>query len=65
MPTSATGERTFSMARRVKTWLRSTMTQKQCYSVALHFHKHRTDKLLPIKASNEFVECNENRKRNF
>lgn len=64
--TSATGERTFSMARRVKTWLRSTMTQKLFNSIALlHFHKERTDKLCLTDVANEFVECNKNLRRNF
>ena len=42
--TSATAERTFSMARRVKTWMRSTMLPSRFNSLAvLNFHKVRTD----------------------
>ena len=42
--TSATGERSFSMERRVKTWLRANMKQQRFNNVALlHTHKARTD----------------------
>ena len=44
--TSATTERTFSSLRRLKTYLRSTMTQKRLNNVLLaHVHKDRTDQL--------------------
>ena len=44
--TSATGERSFSMTRRVKTWLRANMKQQRFNNVALlHTHKARTDKI--------------------
>ena len=44
--TSAAGERSFSSARRLKTWLRSTMTQTRFSNLTiLNTHKHRTDKL--------------------
>ena len=43
---SSTAERTFSFARRVKTWMRSTMLPSRFNSVSiLHFHKDRTEKL--------------------
>ena len=54
--TSATGERSFSMARRVKMWLRANMNQQRFKNVAL-LHAH--------KIANEFVQRNENRFRNF
>ena len=61
--TSATGERSFSMARRVKTWLRANMKQQSFNNVAfLHTHKART-RLLDV--ANKFVPRNENRFRNF
>ena len=42
--TSATGDRLFSMARRVKTWLHANMKQQRFNNVALlHTHKARTD----------------------
>ena len=43
--TSATPERSFSSARRLKTWQQSTMKQKRFNSLAiLHEHKELTDK---------------------
>ena len=65
--TSATGERSFSMARRVKTWLRANMKQQRFNNVALllHSHKARTDKMRLLDIANEFVQRNENRFRNF
>ena len=44
--TSATPERSFSLARIVKTWLRATMTQKRFNALAiLNCHKEVTDSL--------------------
>ena len=41
---NATSERTFSALRRVKTYLRSTMTQTRMNNlITLHVHKERTD----------------------
>ena len=63
---SATGERSFSMARRVKTWLRAKMSHQRFNHVAiLNAHKARTDKVRLVDIANEFVSRNENRKRNF
>lgn len=64
--TSATGERSFSAARRLKTWLRSSMTQTRFNSLAiLNIHKDRTDRLNLIHVANEFVGRNDIRKRQF
>ena len=42
--TSAAGERFFSSARRLKTWLRSTMTQTRFSNLTiLNTHKQRTE----------------------
>ena len=61
---SATDERTFSLARRVKTWMRSSMLPTRFNSVsALNFHKERTDRLDIIKIPNAFVQANNNRLR--
>ena len=54
---TASGERTFSTARRIKTWLRAKMNQERFNSVAV-LNTHRTDKIDII--ANNFV-CNENR----
>ena len=66
-PTSgATAERTFSLVRRVKTWMRSTMLPTRFNSVSiLNFHKDRTDKLDLIKIANAFVQSDDNRMRIF
>lgn len=43
---SAEAERTFSALRRLKTWLRTTMTETRLNSVTVcHIHRHRLDKL--------------------
>jgi len=62
---SSTGERSFSCARRVLTWQRSTMEQDRFNSLAiLNTHKDRTDSLDLIRVANNFV-TNDNRKRHF
>ena len=64
--TSATGERSFSTARRVKTWLRANMKQQRFNNVTLlHTHTATTDKTRLLDVANEFVQRNENRCRNF
>ena len=64
--TSATPERTFSLARRLKTWNRSTMTQKRFNSIAvLSYHKQRTDKINLVNIANEFVSKHDERKIAF
>ena len=64
--TNAAGERSFSSARRLKTWLRSTMTQTRFSNLTiLNTDKQRTDKLCLIDVANEFAALNENRKSNF
>ena len=52
---SAAGERSFSIARRLKTWLRSSMTQERFSNLAiLNSHKDRTDRLSLLDIANEF-----------
>ena len=64
--TSAARERSFSSARRLKMWLRSTLTQTRLSNLTiLNTHKQRTDKLCFIDVTNEFVAFNENRISNF
>lgn len=64
--TSAAGERSFSTARRLKTWLRSRMNQERFSNLTvLNIHKERTDRLSTIDIANEFTDRNTNRKRNF
>ena len=64
--TSASSERLFSAARRVKTWLRSSMTQQRFSNLTLlNCHKQETEKLNVIDIANTFVRRSDNRKRNF
>ena len=64
--TSATGERSFSTARRIKTWLRANISQKRFTHLAiLNTHKTRTDNLRIVDVANVFASRNENRKRKF
>ena len=61
--TSATAERSFSTLRRVKTYLRSTMTQKRLNSVlVLHAHQDYTDSINMRHVASDFVALNDNRK---
>ena len=64
--TSATAERSFSMARRMKTWLRSTITQKRFNSLAvLNTHKEILDELSLVEVENDFVDGRSNRRNEF
>lgn len=55
--TNATSERSFSALCRVKSYLRSTMSQARLNSLMiLHVHKDLTDQLNLIEVANEFVE---------
>ena len=64
--TSATAERTFSALRRMKSYLRSTMSQKRLNHVALlHTQKERTDRIDLIAIAKEFVLANDRRRSYF
>ena len=64
--TSVNGERSFSLARRVKTWLRSNMVQKRLNTIViLNSRKERIENLEIIDVANKLVQVNDNRKRNF
>jgi hypothetical protein len=53
---SATGERSFSTARRVKTWQRSTMLQSRfSHLTILNTHKDRIDNLCLVSVANAFL----------
>ena len=61
--TSATAERSFS-CRRVKTWLRSTMSQTRLNNtVLLHAHRHLTPDISTV--TNDFINLNDQRRRIF
>ena len=56
LASNSTAERTFSMAQRVKNWMRSSMLPSRFDSVAmLHYQKERTDCLDLIKIGNHFA----------
>ena len=60
---NATGERTFSALPRVKTYLKSTMTQTRMNNfVTLHVHKERTDALDLKEIANKLTARNERRR---
>ena len=55
--TSAAGERSFSTARRLKTWPRSRMNQERFSNLTvLNIHKERTDRLSTIGIASEFTD---------
>ena len=59
--TNAISERSFSALKRVKTYLRTTLTQRRLnHLISLHVHKDKTDNIDLNEISNDFV-CNENR----
>ena len=54
--TSCEAERSFSALRRLKTWLRSTMTQRRLNSTAVcHVHQKYIDEIDSRTLLNEFV----------
>ena len=60
--TNAVSERSFSALRRVKTYLRNTMTQTRLNSImVIHVHKNVTEKLNLVDIANEFVAGSEHR----
>ena len=64
--TTCTAKRCFSMLRRVKTYLRSTMTEERLNNILLlHTHKEETDALDLIHIANLFASANDRRKEFF
>ena len=62
----ATAERTFSVLRRLLTYLRSTMTEKRLNNCLIaHVHKQITDELNLTDICKLFTEVNDERKRYF
>lgn len=63
---SAEAERSFSALRRLKTWLRSTMTQKRLNGVAVcHIHQDMLDKLDRRDIAQQYLQGNERRRDVF
>ena len=64
--TNAISERSFSGMRRIKSFLRTTMTQKRLnHLMILHIHKMLTDNLCVKRIANEFVSRKEDGLRIF
>ena len=64
--TTVTPERSFSLARRIKTWLRSTSTAARFNSLSiLHAHKSVTDSIDLVEVANEFTSKCDSTKRIF
>ena len=64
--TNAVSERSASAMRRIKTYLRSTMTQLRMNNImVLHIHNDLTDGIDVVPALNEFASVNEDRRRHF
>lgn len=63
---SAEAERSFSGLRRLKTWLRASMTQKRLNGVAVcHIHQERLDNLNRKDISQQYVQDNDRRREIF
>ena len=64
--TSATPERSFSMQRRIKAWLRSTMGQKRYNSLSvLNAHTDVVDKLSLVEVAERFTAAQDKRRNVF
>ncbi|XP_046548889.1 zinc finger MYM-type protein 1-like [Haliotis rubra] len=64
--TTATSERTFSTLRRLKSYVRSTMTQERLNNVLLlHVHKTIADELSLVDVAREFISFNDRRRNYF
>ena len=64
--TNAVSERSFSAMKRVKNYLRSTMTQQRLnHLMIMHVHKEQVDKLNMADIGNDFVNANEHRRSVF
>ena len=60
--TNAVSERSASAMRRIKTYLRTSMTQARLNNLmVVHVHKHLTDNISPAFILNEFVRGGEGR----
>ena len=64
--TTSTAERSFSSLRRIKTYLRNTMSAWKLNNLLLmHVHQHRTDTLDLVELAKEFIAVNQRRMNYF
>ena len=60
--TTSSSERNFSALKRVKTYLRNSMTQSRLnHCMLVHVHQDKTDTLNICEIANDFIRCNEKR----
>ena len=63
---SAEAERSFSKLRRVKSWLRSTMTESRLSDLLVcHVHQRLLDKVDVSRVMKSFIVTDDNRRRAF
>ena len=64
--TTATAERTFSIMRRIKIYLRSSMSQQRLnHTILLHCYQDRVDSLDMQDIAKKFIAANERRQLYF
>jgi len=64
--TNAVTERSFSTMRRIKIYLRSTMSQDRLnHLMTLHIYQDKLDSLYLVFVANDFVSLNEHRRTFF
>ena len=64
--TTSTAERNFSALRRIKTYLRNSMTQARLnHCMLLHVSRNETDELNNVEIAKEFIGRNERRRNYF
>ena len=64
--TNATSERSFSALRRIKSYLRNTMSQARLnHLMILHYHQDVCDKLDLKSIANEYIRKNETRRSTY
>ena len=64
--TNAVSERSFSAMKRVKSYLRATMTDNRLnHLMTIHIHKHLTDEMNLLSIANQFMEVNDVRLKKF
>ena len=66
---AASAERSFSVQRQIKSYLRNTMSEKRYNNLlgapVLNIHKEKTDNIDLIKLAREFAQKNDRRLRYF
>ena len=64
--TTATAERTFSALRRLKTYLRATMSQQRLnHTMLLYVHKDRAENIDIVNIARSFIKENDRRRNYF